>query len=65
MRRILVIEDDPDIALSLRLKLERDGGFAVEIAMDPHPALRATLSLKGRGNPTPKMRCCNFALPMS
>ena len=24
MKRILVIEDDPDIALSLRLKLERD-----------------------------------------
>ena len=34
MKRILVIEDDPDIALSLRLKLERDGGFEVRTAAD-------------------------------
>jgi DNA-binding response OmpR family regulator len=27
MKRILVIEDDPDIALSLRVTLEREGGF--------------------------------------
>jgi DNA-binding response OmpR family regulator len=40
MKRILVIEDDPDIALSLRLKLERDGGFAVETAKDGVEGLR-------------------------
>jgi len=34
MKRILVIEDDSDIALSLRLKLERDGGFKVDLAQD-------------------------------
>jgi DNA-binding response OmpR family regulator len=40
MKRILVIEDDPDIALSLRLKLERDGGFAVDTAEDGAAGLR-------------------------
>ncbi len=34
MNRILLVEDDPDIALSLRLKLERDGDFDVETAHD-------------------------------
>jgi DNA-binding response OmpR family regulator len=40
MKRILVIEDDPDIALSLRVKLERDGGFAVVTAHDGAAGLR-------------------------
>ncbi len=40
MKRILVIEDDPDIALSLRLKLERDGGFEVQTAEDGARGLR-------------------------
>ena len=40
MKRILVIEDDPDIALSLRLKLERDGGFEVVTAHDGGAGLR-------------------------
>jgi DNA-binding response OmpR family regulator len=40
MKRILVIEDDPDIALSLRLKLERDGGFEVLAAQDGAAGLR-------------------------
>ena len=40
MKRILVIEDDPDIALSLRLKLERDGGFEVKTAEDGATGLR-------------------------
>ena len=40
MKRILVIEDDPDIALSLRLKLERDGGFEVVTAQDGAEGLR-------------------------
>ena len=39
-QRILVIEDDPDIALSLRLKLERDGGFEVVTAHDGVAGLR-------------------------
>jgi len=40
VKRILVIEDDPDIALSLRLKLERDGGFEVRTAADGAAGLR-------------------------
>jgi len=40
VKRILVIEDDPDIALSLRLKLERDGGFEVRTAEDGAAGLR-------------------------
>jgi len=40
VKRILVIEDDPDIALSLRLKLERDGGFEVVTAGDGAAGLR-------------------------
>jgi len=42
-QRILVIEDDPDIALSLRLKLERDGGFEVVTAHDGAAGLRLAL----------------------
>jgi DNA-binding response OmpR family regulator len=43
MKRILVIEDDPDIALSLRLKLERDGGFEVVTAHDGAEGLRSAV----------------------
>jgi len=43
MKRILVIEDDPDIALSLRLKLEREGGFEVETAKDGADGLRLAI----------------------
>ncbi len=43
MTRILVIEDDPDIALSLRHKLERDGSFEVETAGDGAAGLRLAL----------------------
>jgi DNA-binding response OmpR family regulator len=43
VKRILVIEDDPDIALSLRLKLERDGGFEVRTAEDGASGLRMAL----------------------
>jgi DNA-binding response OmpR family regulator len=43
MKRILVIEDDSDIALSLRLKLERDGGFEVVTADDGAAGLRLAL----------------------
>jgi two-component system, OmpR family, alkaline phosphatase synthesis response regulator PhoP len=43
VKRILVIEDDPDIALSLRLKLERDGGFEVRTAADGAAGLRMAL----------------------
>ena len=34
MRRILVIEDEADIALSLKYNLEREGGFSVQTAAD-------------------------------
>ena len=43
MKRILVIEDDPVIALSLRLKLARDGGFEVQTAHDGAAGLRLAL----------------------
>jgi len=43
MKRILVIEDDPDIALSLRMKLERDGGFAVETVDDGSAGMRSAI----------------------
>jgi len=43
MTRILIVEDDPDIALSLRLKLERDGGYRVDTAVDGADGLRAAL----------------------
>jgi DNA-binding response OmpR family regulator len=43
MKRILVIEDDPDIALSLRHKLERDGGFTVETVEDGAAGMRRAL----------------------
>ena len=33
-QRVLIVEDDPDIALSLRYCLERDGGFQVTVAPD-------------------------------
>ncbi|HJQ97687.1 MAG TPA: response regulator, partial [Candidatus Polarisedimenticolaceae bacterium] len=34
MTRILLVEDDADIALSLRNKLEREGGYEVEVVGD-------------------------------
>jgi DNA-binding response OmpR family regulator len=40
MTRILIVEDDPDIALSLRLKLERDGGYEVDTVVDGAAGLR-------------------------
>ena len=43
MKRILVIEDDTDIALSLRLTLERDGDFSVEAAVDGAEGLKVAL----------------------
>ena len=43
MKRILVVEDDPDIALSLRLKLEREGGYAVDVVADGADGLRMAI----------------------
>jgi DNA-binding response OmpR family regulator len=40
-KKILIIEDDEDIALSLKYNLEKEGGFAVEIASDGESGLRA------------------------
>lgn len=40
MRRILIIEDDPDIALSLKYSLEKDGGFAVTAVHDGSTGLQ-------------------------
>ena len=40
MKRILVIEDDPDIALSLKYNLEREGTFSVQVADDGETGLQ-------------------------
>ncbi len=43
MKRILVIEDDADIALSLKYNLEREGDFRVSDARDGEAGLREAL----------------------
>jgi DNA-binding response OmpR family regulator len=40
MNRVLIIEDDPDIALSLRYALEREGDFSVAVAPDGESGLQ-------------------------
>ncbi|ANM29961.1 hypothetical protein ABI59_10835 [Acidobacteria bacterium Mor1] len=44
MNRVLIIEDDEDIALSLKYNLERDGGFKVETVRDGDVGLRSATS---------------------
>jgi DNA-binding response OmpR family regulator len=44
MKRILLIEDDADIALSLAYNLEKDGSFAVATAHDGEAGLRSALA---------------------
>ena len=39
-KRILIIEDDEDIALSLKYNLEKEGGYAVATAADGETGLR-------------------------
>ena len=43
MKKILLIEDDADIALSLRYNLERQGPFTVMVANDGEAGLRAAV----------------------
>jgi DNA-binding response OmpR family regulator len=43
VKRILVIEDDSDIALSLRVKLEREGNFSVDVVADGAEGLKAAI----------------------
>src|SRR5262245_59795438 len=40
-KRILIIEDDEDIALSLKYTLEKEGGYAVQAVADGERGLRA------------------------
>src|SRR2546427_10389595 len=40
-KRILIIEDDDDIALSLKYNLEKEGGYVVATAGDGDAGLRA------------------------
>lgn len=40
MSRILIIEDDTDIALSMQYALEREGGYVVQVAHDGESGLR-------------------------
>ncbi len=44
MKRILLVEDDADIALSLRYNLEREGGYHVASVRDGEAALREAVS---------------------
>lgn len=41
---ILIIEDDPDIAESIRYNLEREGAFAAQVALSGEEGLRIALS---------------------
>ena len=38
-RRILVVDDQPDITITLKIGLEEDGGFDVDAFTDPERAL--------------------------
>ena len=40
-KRVLIIEDDEDITLSLRYNLEKEGGYIVQTATDGEKGLRA------------------------
>jgi two-component system alkaline phosphatase synthesis response regulator PhoP len=44
MKRILVIEDDPDIGLSVKYNLERDGDFEVTLVHDGIEGIKHTAS---------------------
>lgn len=57
MKRILLIEDDEDIALSLRYNLEREGSFSVADQRDGEAGLRAA-----RANP-PDLVILDLNLP--
>src|SRR5438093_9848781 len=39
-KRILIVEDDEDIALSLKYNLEKEGGYLVQTVSDGETALR-------------------------
>jgi DNA-binding response OmpR family regulator len=43
MKRILLIEDDPDIALSIKYNLEKEGAFQVTLLRDGESGLRHVL----------------------
>ena len=43
MKRILLIEDDPDIALSIKYNLEKEGAFQVTVLRDGESGLRHVL----------------------
>src|SRR5687767_9267750 len=45
---ILIIEDDPDIAESIRYNLERDGSFVAQVALTGEAGLNIAL---GKGQP--------------
>src|SRR5215510_910520 len=48
---ILIIEDDPDIAESIRYNLERDGSFVAQVALTGEAGLNIALS-KGQSKQT-------------
>ena len=51
---ILIIEDDPDIAESIRYNLERDGSFVAQVALTGEAGLNIALG-KGQSRQTGQM----------
>jgi len=49
---ILIIEDDPDIAESMRYNLEREGAFTAQLALSGEEALAATFGRDRVGDPS-------------
>lgn len=62
---ILIIEDDPDIAESIRYNLERDGDFIARVALSGEEGLLAALSGGGAGEAeaTPDLVILDLNLP--
>ena len=50
---ILIIEDEPDIAESIRYNIERNGEFTAQVAHDGQAALRAALGKTISSQPLP------------
>lgn len=70
---ILIIEDDPDIAESIRYNLEREGAFAAQVALSGEEGLRIALGQNGNpaqfrrsaegGNAAPDLLILDLNLP--
>jgi DNA-binding response OmpR family regulator len=64
--RILIIEDDPDIAESIRYNLERGGDFTAQVALSGEEGLLAAqpqASASGEAKPAPDLIVLDLNLP--